>query len=498
MTTPYEKFISAVKEVYALRSAQALLGWDQETMMPAGAGEGRAHALSALSKIVQEKYCTPEMGELSQNLLEDNNLSLAQKSIVSEFKKDRDKLVKIPPTLVEEFAHTTSLAQQVWAEARPKNDKAAFNPWLGKIIDLLRQKAECLGYDGNPYDALLDEYEPGATSGEITVFLNDLKKETVPLLHNIMDSKVKADSSLLFQPFPVSVQKAFNNVILKEMTFSLDTGRLDVSAHPFTEGIWPSDVRITTRFSETDVMSAIMGTIHEAGHGLYEQGFLPEYYGTPMAEAISLGVHESQSRLWENHVGRGEAFWKHYFPEFQALFPTQLGTAGFDTFMLSLNSVQPSLIRVEADEVTYNLHIILRFELERDLFAGNIKVEDIETVWNTKSEELLGITPDCAGNGYMQDVHWSVGLMGYFPTYSIGNMYAAQLFHKVHQEIENLDEEISRRNFHPLREWLRAGIHQHGRMYPAKKLIENATGEAPSATYYIDYLKEKYSRLYKF
>ncbi|MFC1584039.1 carboxypeptidase M32 [Fibrobacterota bacterium] len=497
MNKEYQRFISLVNEIYSIKSAQALLGWDQETMMPPRGGKSRAESSAVLSKVAQEKYCHPELGELIETLQEAKDLSKEEQANLREVKKDRDKLLKIPARLTQELAMTTSLAQQTWAEAMPKNDTSLFNPWLKKVFDLSRELAECLGYEQCPYDALLDQYEPEATAEEIAVILADLKDKTVPLLQKITHSPVEPDRDLLTQSFPVQTQKMFNDMVLRDLGFQLEAGRLDISAHPFTEGICPGDVRLTTRYNEHEVMGSISATVHEGGHGLYEQGFSPVYYNTPMAEAVSLGIHESQSRLWENQVGRGLPFWKNYFSKLKKVFPEQLAKSFLADFHLALNEVKPSFIRVGADEVSYNLHIILRFEIEKDLFEGNLKIEDVEEAWNEKMKRLLGLSPDQARNGYLQDVHWSAGLIGYFPAYSLGNLYSAQLFNQARKDIQDLDENIEKGDFYPLREWLRDRVHKHGRRYSPAELVEKVTGEPPSSRHFADYITGKYTELYK-
>ncbi len=493
----YARFLESIKEIYALRSAQALLGWDQETNMPARGGEGRATALATLSKVIQEKYCDERLGEMLTELELSSGLKADAVSIVHEIKKDRTQLLKIPVSLTQELAHTTSLAQQAWSEALNKKSAQDFLPWLERVLNLLRQKAECLGYENEPYDAMLDIYEPQMTAQKVGNSLEEIKSATLPLLEQIAGKPRMPDAAFKNRVFPEAAQSLFCREVVRDMTFHLEAGRLDTSVHPFTEGIWPTDVRLTTRYDEADITESISGAIHEAGHGLYEQGFLPAYYGTPMAEAVSLGIHESQSRYWENQIGKSRAFWSRYFPKLHKLFPEQLKDTSEDEFYSELNRVSPSFIRVGADEVTYNLHIILRFEIEREMFNHNLDVTSIPAMWNEKMKDLLGITPSGPEEGFMQDVHWSVGLMGYFPTYALGNLYAAQLSDKLSKDVNNLDSVVQDGEFHIIREWMRKNIHQYGRQYSPSQLIQNATGEAPNAAYFNTYIKEKYSALYR-
>ncbi len=495
MTENYKQLLTLSREIYALRSAAALLGWDQEVMMPSRGGESRAEALASISKVIQEKYCAPQLGE-AISACEAQDESPEQAAVVQALKRDREKLQKIPPSLTEAIARTTSLTQQAWSEARPRNDAAGFNVWLEKIVDLRLQEAECLGYKKSPYEAMMDKYEPETELSEVASMLDDLKKAITPLLYKIVLSQHKPASDFLQRDYPIAAQEAFGRQVLNDITFNLKAGRLDTSAHPFTEGVAPTDVRLTTRYNARNPLSSLFGIIHEGGHGLYEQGFAPQNFGTPLAEAVSLGIHESQSRLWENQVGRSIGFWEHYFPLLKETFPSQLQNISLPQFYAAINTVLPSLIRVEADEVTYNLHIILRFELETALFNRDLNFKDLEAEWENKMEHLLGIKPDSASNGYMQDVHWSAGLFGYFPTYSLGNVYGAQLFDAAGHDIPGLESQISSGNFHPLRKWLQEKVHQHGRRYSAPELIKNATGQKPDVGYFVNYLKKKYGDLY--
>jgi len=498
----WQDFEATVKEIYSLRSAAALLGWDQETMMPPRGGEGRALAFSSISKVIQEKYCMDKNGDLISEFEMpemQKKLNEWQQGLVREFKKDRERYLKIPLSLTEEMAKTSSLTQQIWAKARPNNDTAAFNPMLKKMLELTKQQAECIGYEDSPYDAMLDIYESNTKSKDLVNVFEEIKNGIVPLIQKIKESGKNLQQQHQLEgvsSFPIPSQKMFNEKLVAQLTFNLRAGRLDESAHPFTEGIWPGDVRLTTRYDENDIRGGIFSSIHEAGHGLYEQGFLPEHYGTPMAEAVSLGIHESQSRLWENQVGRSKNFWKYFFPKLRLTFPEQLKKFSLDSFYSAINIVEPGLIRVDADEVTYNLHVILRFELERALFEGNLAIEDIETAWNEKSKQMLGISsPDAAG-GYMQDVHWSCGLFGYFPTYALGNLYSAQIYNKLEEDLPNLNEQVSHGDFANLREWLRKQIHQYGRLYSPPELIQKVTGQPLSAKYFNTYINSKYSEIY--
>lgn len=484
------------RDLYALRSATGLLSWDQETYMPAKAGEGRARAMGALSRVSHQRYSDPRFKDLLETCAGDSSLGSEEKALVRELMRDRDRMVKVPESLAAEIATTLSLAQRVWAEARPKNDTAAFNPWLEKVIGLRRQEAECLGYEGTPYNALLENYEPGARAADLKTLLTGLKAELVPLLGKILEKTRGERNPLAGKVFPVATQRLFNQRILADMGFDLEAGRLDESAHPFTEGLHPRDVRLTTRYSETDLMSALFSTLHEGGHGIYEQGFPERFHGTPLAEAVSLGVHESQSRLWENQVGRSRDFWSFYYPFLRGLFPAQLEALDLDGFLRAINRVEASFIRVEADEVTYNLHIVLRFELELHLFGGELEAKDLEAAWNEGMRRNLGVVPDSPSTGYMQDVHWSCGLLGYFPTYTLGNLRSAQFFSAVRGDLPGLGGDIRQGRFGGLKAWLEEKVHRHGRRFPGDELMEKATGQRTATAPFMDYLKEKYSSLY--
>ncbi len=496
MQNAYASLVEFSRDLYALRSAVGVLSWDQETMMPAKGGDGRARAMASLSRVMHQRFSDPRLLETLEACASAEGLSPEERVVVRELRRDRDKAIKVPEALAAEIAETVSLSQRAWADARPKNDTASFNPWVAKVIELRRREAECLGYSETPYDALLENYEPGARTSYLRKLLNDLKAELVPLLGKLMDAQGKTPPTLDGKIFPVAEQRGFNMKILSAMGFDLEAGRLDESAHPFTEGLHPEDVRLTTRYSEKDLMSALFSTLHEGGHGIYEQGFQPRFFGTPMAEAVSLGVHESQSRLWENQVGRSRDFWSCQYPDLQKVFPAQLGGMDLGGFLKAINRVQPSLIRVEADEVTYNLHIVLRFELETALFGGDLEPAGLETAWNEGMRRNLGVVPDQPSQGYLQDVHWSCGLLGYFPTYTLGNLRAAQLFDAANLAMPALKTDIRFGRFGALKQWLNVQVHQSGRRYDGDALMEKVTGAKTTAAPFLAYLKGKYGDLY--
>jgi len=500
--TAIEKLRKELKIVTDLNGASALLQWDQETYMPAGAGASRADQIALLDTLSHEHLVgDPVKGPLSElvNLSTgepDSGLASEEQRLVSEIWNDYHRAAAIPKEFVEEYSQTTSLAQQVWAQARKENDFAKFAPYLEKIIDLKFREIEYLGVKTTPYDTLLDYFEPGMTSAEVTELFNEVKERLVPLVSKIAASGVNTGSDLLLKNYDVDKQWEFGVSILHDMGYDLSTGRQDKSAHPFTTTFHPTDVRITTRLNKNNLMSALSSTIHEGGHALYEQGMDVDWYGTPFCEAVSYGIHESQSRLWENLVGLSRPFWEHYYPRLQNLFPENLSDVTMDRFYQAINTVAPSLIRVEADEATYNLHIMLRFEIEKMVINEKLPVAELPQLWNNKMEEYLGIRPDSDANGVLQDVHWSFGGFGYFPTYALGNLYNTPMMNQARKEIDNLDEKIAKGSFGDLREWLRNKVHKIGRRRTASELIVDITGQKLSAKPFLDYLEAKYKAVY--
>ena len=494
----YEELIEKYREITILGTCNALLGWDERTYMPKAGTEGRSKQVALLSGIAHEKFTSPRIGELL-SIIEGSSLIADSRSDEAvnarEIRRNYDKAVKLPRDLVEELARVTSLAQSVWTEAREKSDFSLFLPKLKEVIDLKFRQAEAYGYQKEPYDALIDDYEPNTTSDDISEVFGKLRNELVPLVKAIGESGKRPDTSIVENDFPVDLQQKFGAEVSTAIGFDYEGGRLDVSTHPFTTTIGPGDVRITTRYNPRHLNQALFGTLHEAGHGMYEQGMPQEHFGTPLAEYVSLGIHESQSRMWENSVGRNLPFWKHFYPKAQEIFPS-LKNAKLDDFFFAINEVEPSLIRVEADEVTYNLHILLRFEIERDLFAGKIKAEDLPAVWNEKFKDYFGIVPPNDTQGCMQDIHWSAGYFGYFATYALGNLYASQFFAKAKEDIPDLEDRFASGDFSGLKDWLHKNIHSQGKRYRAGDLVEKVTGKPLSHEAMMTYLKSKFSTLY--
>lgn len=497
--TPIKELKSRLVEVSHLSSILSLLHWDQEVYLPAKAGEARAAAISNLSSLVHKKFVEIDADGLLTKLkkqLDAKKLKGGEAVIVAETWRSFERASKLPDAFVRELAETTSLAQGVWVKARQTNNFKLFLPWLAKIVKLKQKEAKLIGYKDSPYDALLDEYEPGMTTVEAAKILNDLKDFLVPFLKSIRQTKTASNGKKVKGWFPIAEQEEFNKFIIGKLGFDLEAGRLDKTVHPFASGLHPYDVRITTRYTEDDALYAIGSTIHEAGHGLYEQGLAAEHFGTPLAESVSLGIHESQSRLWENNIGKSLPFWKYFYPKLQKKWPKPFAKVSLSEFYKIYNKVEPSLIRTESDEVTYNLHIILRFEIEKEMIEGSIDLADLPKIWQAKMKEYLGIDVPTDSLGVLQDVHWSGGGIGYFPTYSFGNLYAAQFFVTMKKAIPDLDKQIAKGEFGPARAWLNKHIHAHGKTYTASALVKKVTGEDLNSCYFTDYLKEKYGRIY--
>jgi carboxypeptidase Taq len=496
----YGELIRRTRERALLASCSALLGWDEQTYMPRSGSEHRGNQMALLAGLHHERATDPKVGELLA-AVEGTGLVAEPTSPaavnVREIRRSYDRLTRLPRSLVEEMARTTSVAQQEWVDARKAKDFARFRPWLETIMALKRREAECLSGDGSAdYDTLLDEYEPGARSADLAALFEALRRELVPLVSAILGSRLRPDLSILRRGYPVDRQRIFGEMVAGAIGFDFEGGRLDTTAHPFCTGIGPGDCRITTRFDPSDFSGSLFGILHEAGHGLYDQGLDPEHHGTPMGEAVSLGVHESQSRLWENAVGRGRPFWAHFFPLARRLFHDALHDVDVEALHFAINHVAPSTNRVEADEVTYNLHILVRFELERALLAGDLAVGELPAAWNDAYERYLNITPRDDGEGCLQDIHWAAGLVGYFPTYTLGNVFAAQLFARAREDLGDLDGAFARGRFGGLLDWLREKVHRQGHRYHSAHLIEHATGSPPDHRPLVEALRRKYGELY--
>ncbi len=494
-------------EIQHLSSAASVLSWDQETYMPAGGGAARADQLATLQTIAHDRFVSPEIEALLTRWIDPatgeptdrdgDAWNEPARALLREVWRDFSRAKKLPSDFVKRLGRESSIAQQVWTEARAKNDYPRFLPHLRTMVALKREEAGYLGYTHSPYDALLDTYEPGATVSQLQPLFAALRKRLVPLLERVLASPVAVDETVLFRSYDIGKQLDFSRVVLTAMGYDFERGRLDLAAHPFTTSFHPSDVRVTTRVYEKEFPVCLFSCIHEGGHGLYDQGLDPVHYGTPLGEALSLGIHESQSRLWENCVGRSRPFWRCFFPMLQQTFPEALAGVAQADFYAALNRVQRSLIRVEADELTYNLHIMLRFEIELDVIEGRSAVEDLPAIWKDKMKSYLGVVPERDADGVLQDLHWSVGAFGYFPTYTLGNLYASQFYDQAHRDISNLEGEIEAGRLIVLTQWLNQKIHRWGRTFTTDQLARRVTGRELSPEPFLTYLENKYGEIYK-
>ncbi len=493
---PYERFTAAARELADIAHAESLLHWDQETCMPRRGSGPRARSLGTLAGLAHERLTAPDLVELVA-ALDGEGLSGDARINVRELKRHQDRALRIPRELVVELRRTESLAHEAWVEARQQSEFGRFQPWLEKIVDLKRQEAHAVGFTGSVYNALLDHFEPHARVEEVEPLLGELRRRLVPLVEEILGSEAAAKKDdLLERDYDVAVQESFGRRVLADLGFDMEAGRLDVSVHPFCSGSHPGDVRLTTRYNAGQLTSALFGIIHEAGHGLYEQGLPAEAEGLPVGGSVSLGIHESQSRTWENAVGRSREFWEHYLPHLARCFPAQLEGVDVDRFYAAVNRVERSLIRVEADEMTYDLHILLRFELEKALMEGELEVGDLPGVWNERMQSYLGIRPGSDAEGVLQDIHWSLGLIGYFPTYTLGNLYGAQFYRRACADLGDLPGQIRRGVLSGLLGWVRENIHSRGSRLTASELVQEVTGEPLRVDYLMEYLEGKYRPLY--
>jgi carboxypeptidase Taq len=495
----YELLITELKEVAVLASVAAVLEWDERTQMPAAGAGNRASQSGVLAKLCHERFTSPRIGEWlatiegSRPTTGDDDVS----ANVRETRRAYDRATKLPTALVEELTRTAVLAQQAWGEAKGKNDYPSFRPWLEKLLDLKRQEAACVGAaSGNPYDALLDQFEPGETAAGVRKTFEQLRGPLVELVGKIVGSGRLAPIEILERSYPAAAQEKLAREAAKAVGFDFNAGRLDVSLHPFCSGLGPGDTRMTTRYDEKYFGDAFFGVLHETGHALYDQGLPEAHFGTPCGDFVSLGIHESQSRMWENLVARSRAFWKLFLPKAKVAFGDTLADVELDRWYFAINDVRPSLIRTESDESTYNLHIMLRFELEEALLRGDLTPADLPGAWDERMEKYLGIKPPDDTRGCLQDIHWSGGAIGYFPTYTLGNLYAAQFFEQARKDLGDLDEQFARGEFAPLLTWLREKIHRHGKRYTAGQLAQRVTGRPLEAAPLLNHLRKKSAELY--
>ncbi len=486
-----------LQEVHDLNHAQSVLVWDQETYMPPGGVPSRAGALATLGRRSHELFASGEVGRLISELEgRGYDPDSFEGALVRVARRDYDQAVKIPSDLVAEAARAASEAQPVWQRARAEADWQAFAPYLQRNVDINRKIADALGWKERPYDAVLDRSEPGVTSRQLEALFGELREAIVPLVREIASHSDAVDDSILYGDWDREAQLDFGRQVVTAFGYDWERGRQDLSAHPFSIAFGHGDVRITTRVAPEFLSQALYGTMHESGHGMYSQGHAADLEGTPLWDGASPGMHESQSRLWENLVGRSRAFWEHWLPAAKRAFPGKLDRAGVDDLYRAVNKVQPSLIRVEADEVTYNLHILLRFELENDMLDGKIRAEEVPAAWNAKVEEYLGIDVPNVSLGALQDIHWSGIFFGGFPSYTLGNVIGAQLMVKIREVLPDLDDQIARGEFKPLHSWLTDNVYRFGRMYTPNELLVRATGQELSARPWIEYVQRKFGEIY--
>jgi carboxypeptidase Taq len=484
-----------MRELKDLGGTLSLLAWDQAVMMPPKGGAARARTAATLEALTHSRLTDPRLGELLDEAAADDSLDDVRQRAVELLKRDYDKATKVPDDLVRELAEATNLAYQVWTEARPASDFGRFQPHLEKVVALKKQVTDAIGFANERYDALLDDYEPGMTAAEVEEMFAGLVKGLQPVADVVL-AKSGSRPEFLTNTFDISAQSSFSQWLTRHIGFDTGGGRLDISPHPFTIQIGLGDVRQTTRYHESDLVSSIYSTLHESGHALYDQGLPEEWRDLPVGGHASLGMHESQSRMWENQVGRSRAFTAFLLPRLKERFENALGSVEPDDFYRAVNHPERSLIRVEADELTYNLHIVLRFEIELALFRDELEVADLPEAWDHAMETHLGIRPDGDSQGVLQDMHWSGGMMGYFPTYTLGTLYAAAFFAKARSDLGDLEDEFRRGETGRLLDWLRTNIHSKAHLHDAKDLAAEVLGEKPTAQPFLDYLSDKYSDIY--
>lgn len=498
MKEKLEKLKTLLAEVTDLGRATALLGWDQQVYMPRGGAEDRGNILSTISALQHEKFVDPEIGKLldelkpyAQTLDPDSDDACLIKRMAHEYEKN----TKVPTRYVAEFAKETTIAQSVWEEAKHKNDFELFRPHLEKVVELRREYASFFKPYDHVYDPLLDDFEPGLKTKDVQEIFSKLRPQQSELIKEIA-ARPQVDDSFLHLTYDKKSQLDFGVEVVTAFGFDWNRGRQDESVHPFTTGFGIDDVRITTHFYPNNPASAMFSTMHEGGHAMYEQGVDHSMQRSPLATGASMAIHESQSRMWENIVGRSKPFWKHFYPRLQQFFPQQLGNVSMEAFYRAINKVEPSLVRTESDEATYNLHVMLRLELEIAMMEGSLQVKDLPKMWNAKMKEYLGVVPPTDTEGVLQDVHWSGGSIGYFPTYALGNLVSAQVWEKINQQIPDLTSQIEAGKFEQLLGWLRKNIHRHGAKFEPQDLVKRVTGSTIRPEPYMAYLKSKYSEIY--
>jgi carboxypeptidase Taq len=500
---PYEKLVELSTRIHNYGSVLSLLHWDQETYMPPGAISARSRQIAEMSHAIHEQKSSREFKRSLEELVHLSNgkpkrkgLTNLQRANVREWRKDFLKATKLPPLFVKTYSQLTSEASQIWAAAKKGNDFKLFAPFLEKIIAMNRQKADILGFAEHPYDALLEAYEPCMTTSRVGAIFDPLRVELKHLLKQIASGH-PTDETFLHEKVDGDKQLELGRLAVSKLPIDPAYSRLDLSMHPFSIALHPHDSRITTRILPKAFMSNIFSVLHEAGHSMYEMGLPAQHWGTPLGESVSLSIHESQSRWWETLIGRSLPFCKFFYPLLQEQLP-RFRKVSLNHFYRAVNQVKPSFIRVEADEVTYCLHVILRFEIEKRLITGKLSVSDLPDAWNEKMKELFGIVPKTDSEGCLQDIHWSLGDFGYFPTYALGNLFSAQFFSAFHKDHPDWEKRVEAGDFPFIRDWLKDKIHRYGRMHDSDSLVKRATGKPLSETAYCSYLKKKYSEIYRF
>ncbi len=496
MSEKLEQLKQKLGEVADITNAAGVLGWDQQVNMPPAGNEARGQQLATLGQIAQEKFISEEMGRLIDDLKREvDGADTDEAALVRVAARNYDKAKRVPPSFIAEQAIVTSKAFEAWVEARSKSDFSIFQPHLEKVKELVHKYISFFPPSDHPYDILLDDYERGMKTADVKAIFDQLRPKQVELLKAIASAKQVKDD-FLYKKYNEKKLMDFGREVITKFGYDWNRGRQDKAPHPFETSFSISDVRITTRYEADNPLATLFSTMHESGHAMYEQGINPVYERTPLAGGASRAVHESQSRMWENLVGRSLPFWEHFYPALKKAFPAQLEGVSLKSFYKAINKVEPSLIRVNADEATYNMHIMLRLELEIGMVEDTIDIKDLPAIWNAKMEEYLGITPPNDAKGVLQDIHWSGGSIGYFSTYALGNLISVQWWEKINKDIRNLDDQIRKGNFSELLAWLHKNIHQYGQKYEPQQLVEKVTGSRITPEPYIRYLKKKYSEIY--
>jgi carboxypeptidase Taq len=491
-----KEFLEYVKKMMGYTEAISLMYWDLRTGAPKQGVEQRSEVIGMLSSEVFRMSTSDEMAVYIAKLSVESLGEVTRKTL-EECKREYDRNKKIPAEEYKEYVMLQSKAESVWEEAKAKSDFEIFRPYLEKLVETNKRFIQYWGFKGNKYNTLLDMYEPGITVEVLDQVFGQLREKIVPLVRRISESTNKPETDFLYKSFSKDKQKEFSLNVLKQMGYNFQAGRLDETVHPFAMGLNPGDVRVTTNYNENDFRTAVFGTIHEGGHAIYEQNISKKLVGTPLCSGTSMGIHESQSLFYENFVGRHYSFWKNNFELLKKYSNGQFDQVAIEDFYRAINESKPSLIRIEADELTYPLHVMVRYEIEKALFNDEIEVKDLQKIWNDKYEEYLGISPDSDAAGILQDVHWSGGSFGYFPSYALGYMYAAQFKHKIQEDLPNYDMLLEEGNLLPIQQWFTTHVHQYGKLKKPLEILNDVTGEGLNARYLVDYLYEKYSKIYQ-